>query len=203
MTPERRHLTFASGASDNSAMSAHLPRLWFSLDPLMAEAKRRMRKRRVLIAVLAVLICGGAASAGVVLISSSPVQSVPGACGAWTGYYAYAVPQDLRHPAAARERRYQLGVDTAEARAEGRGSVSLRPTWTPMAGEWDHGDAWRGVGVSALRDQRVAPRWPTCVRKHVDGLGRQTRSPTGQLRLHWAGRASSRPSGSPQAAMSL
>jgi hypothetical protein len=94
-------LTFASGASDNSAMTAHLPRLPFTLDPLMAEAKRRMRKRRLLVAVLAVLAVGGAASAGVILISSSPVQSVSGACGAWTGYYAYAVPQDLRHPAAA------------------------------------------------------------------------------------------------------
>src|SRR5881392_1977784 len=101
MTPEGRLLDGRLGASDNGAMTAHLARLPLSLNPLMAEAKRRMRKRRVLIAALAVLIGGGAAAAGVVLTSSSPVQSVSGACGTWTGYYAYAVPQDLRHPAAA------------------------------------------------------------------------------------------------------
>ena len=82
-------------------MTVHAPRMPFSLDLLMAEAKRRMRKRRVLIAVLAVVIGGGAAGAGVALTSSSAVQSVSGACGAWTGYYAYAVPQDMTHPAGA------------------------------------------------------------------------------------------------------
>ncbi len=82
-------------------MTAHAPRLSFSLDLLMAEAKRRMRKRRVLIVVLAVLIGAGAAGAGVALTSSSAVQSVSGACGGWTGYYAYAVPQDMIHPSPA------------------------------------------------------------------------------------------------------
>jgi hypothetical protein len=82
-------------------MTVQVPRLPFALDPLMAEAKRRMRKRRVLIAAVAVLIGGGAAGAGVALTSSGPVQSVSGACGRWTGYYAYAVPQDMTHPAAA------------------------------------------------------------------------------------------------------
>jgi hypothetical protein len=121
-------------------MTLPIPRLPLSLDPLMVEAKRRMRKRRVLVAALAVLIGGGAASAGVVLTSSSPVQAVSGACGAWTGYYAYAVPQDLRHPAAA-----------------GSGSTSWG--WIPRkhaltVGEQfrigPHGRLWQVNGITAM-----------------------------------------------------
>ena len=37
-------------------MTAHLPRLPFSLDPLMAEAKRRARQRRLLVALAAVAV---------------------------------------------------------------------------------------------------------------------------------------------------
>lgn len=55
MTPERLCLTLAPSASDNGAMAEHVPGLPFSLDPLMAEAKRRARQRRTLI-VLAVLL---------------------------------------------------------------------------------------------------------------------------------------------------
>jgi hypothetical protein len=81
-------------------MTTHVPRLAFSLDPLMAEAKRRMRKRRILIATLALLTAGGVAGAAVVLTSSSAVQPA-GACPVTGGYYAYAVPQDPAHPPAA------------------------------------------------------------------------------------------------------
>jgi hypothetical protein len=41
-------------------MTLHVPRLPFSLDPLIAEAKRRARQRRLLVAVLAVLVAGAA-----------------------------------------------------------------------------------------------------------------------------------------------
>jgi hypothetical protein len=81
-------------------MTANVPRLPFSLDPLMAEAKRRMRKRRVLVAVLAVLIGGGVVGAAVGLTSSSAVQPA-GRCKAGGYQYAYAVPPDPQHPPAA------------------------------------------------------------------------------------------------------
>jgi len=41
-------------------MLTYAPRLPFSLDPLMKEAKRRARQRRLLLALVAVLIAGGA-----------------------------------------------------------------------------------------------------------------------------------------------
>lgn len=44
-------------------MTVHVPRLPISLDPLIAEAKRRMRRRRLLIAVAAVAIAAGSAFA--------------------------------------------------------------------------------------------------------------------------------------------
>jgi hypothetical protein len=68
-------------------MHARLP---FSLDPLIAEAKRRMRKRRVLILVLAVLIGGGAAGATVALGQSNGFQAAAACPGAIA--YVYAIP---------------------------------------------------------------------------------------------------------------
>jgi len=41
-------------------MTVHVPRLPISVDPLIAEAKRRMRKRRVLAAVLIIALAVGA-----------------------------------------------------------------------------------------------------------------------------------------------
>jgi hypothetical protein len=43
-------------------MAAHSPRLTLSLDPLMAEAKRRARQRRVLVALIAALLAVGVAA---------------------------------------------------------------------------------------------------------------------------------------------
>jgi len=51
-------------------MTAHLPRLPFALDPLMAEAKRRARQRRFLIVVVVLALIGGAA--GAVAVFRSP-----------------------------------------------------------------------------------------------------------------------------------
>jgi hypothetical protein len=42
-------------------MTAHIPRLPFSLDPLMAEAKRRARQRRFLSTLVVLALIGGAA----------------------------------------------------------------------------------------------------------------------------------------------
>lgn len=53
---------------------AHVPRFQFSLDPLIAEAKRRMRKRRLMVAVLAVAVAGGAAGVAYALVSSTSVS---------------------------------------------------------------------------------------------------------------------------------
>lgn len=53
-------------------MTVHVPRLPFSLDPLIREAKRRARQRRLLVAVVALLLLGGgAAGTGLVLRSAN------------------------------------------------------------------------------------------------------------------------------------
>ena len=75
-------------------MAAHADRMPFSLDPLMAEAKRRMRKRRVLVAILALLITGGAAGAAVALTASSGFRAAAICTGG--GASVYEVPS---HPA--------------------------------------------------------------------------------------------------------
>jgi hypothetical protein len=49
-------------------MTLHLPRLPFSLDPLMAEAKRRARQRRMLVA----LVVSAVVAAGAVLAVELP-----------------------------------------------------------------------------------------------------------------------------------
>ena len=51
-------------------MTLHVPRLPFSLDPLIAEAKRRMRRRRFLVAVAIATVGAGVGAAFVV--GSSP-----------------------------------------------------------------------------------------------------------------------------------
>lgn len=121
-------------------MTVHVPGLPFSLDPLMAEAKRRMRKRRVHIAVLVVLIGGGASGAGVALTSSSPVRSVSGACGGWTGYYAYAVPAQPGHPAAAGSPATSWGWIPRRHAVEVGDQIRFGP----------HGHLWQVTGITAM-----------------------------------------------------
>ena len=70
-------------------MTLHAPRLPFSLDPLMAEARRRMRQRRFLIAASVVILGGGAAGASLALRSTS--NASPVACPAAEAY-AYQLP---------------------------------------------------------------------------------------------------------------
>jgi hypothetical protein len=54
-------------------MTVHVPRLPFALDPVIAEAKRRMRQRRLLVTVGLVLVAG--AVVGVVLAARGPNPS--------------------------------------------------------------------------------------------------------------------------------
>jgi hypothetical protein len=146
-------------------MTEHVSHLPFSLDALMAEAKRRMRKRRVLIAAVVVLIVGGgAAGAGVVLTSSSPVPSVSGACGGWTGYYAYAVPQDMIHPSAAGSSATSWGwIPRKHALSVGE---RFRPG--------PHGRLWQVNGIKAMPGVEAVCRpfgivgWPQAG-QHVSG----------------------------------
>jgi hypothetical protein len=72
-----RKLDGGSGATDNGAMTTHAPRLPFSLEPLIAEARRRARQRRVLVAVAALLVVAGGAGASVIASGSSAVATGP------------------------------------------------------------------------------------------------------------------------------
>ena len=78
MTPERVELDARSGASDTSAMTLHVPRLPFALDPLIAEAKRRARQRRGVLAITAVLIVAAAVGAALALRSPQGPRLSPG-----------------------------------------------------------------------------------------------------------------------------
>jgi hypothetical protein len=77
-------------------MTAHLPRLPFSLDPLIAEAKRRARQRRLLLAVVcavAALAAGGAVFAtrsAASLVAGPPAPGCPAHIGAGASYLASA-----------------------------------------------------------------------------------------------------------------
>jgi hypothetical protein len=77
-------------------MTVHLPRLAFSLDPLIAEAKRRARQRRLLLAVVcavAALAVGGAVFAtrsAASLVAGPPAPGCPAHIGAGASYLASA-----------------------------------------------------------------------------------------------------------------
>jgi hypothetical protein len=58
-------------------MTLHVPRLPFSLDPLIAEAKRRARLRRLLVALIAVVVAAAAAVLTEELRAQGPVGPVP------------------------------------------------------------------------------------------------------------------------------
>jgi hypothetical protein len=56
-------LTLRGSATNNGVMTLRVPRFPFSLDPLIAEAKRQTQRRRVLVAAAAVLIAAATAGA--------------------------------------------------------------------------------------------------------------------------------------------
>ena len=84
-TPGARRLTVFGGASNNGAMTTHILRLPFSLDPLIREAKERARRRRMTLVVI-VLVIATAVTATVFVLgvavtgrpASSPFGSIEG-----------------------------------------------------------------------------------------------------------------------------
>ena len=60
-------------------MTARAPRLPLSLDPLIAEAKQRARRRRFLIAAVALLVVGAAGAAVALRGSTPPARITPAA----------------------------------------------------------------------------------------------------------------------------
>jgi hypothetical protein len=67
-------LDAAPGATDNSAMTTHPLRFPFALDPLIAEAKRRARQRRFLVAVAVFVVVAAGSAAALIASSSSDVM---------------------------------------------------------------------------------------------------------------------------------
>lgn len=147
-------------------MTARVPRLPFSLDPLMAEAKRRARQRRVLIVALIVLTAGGA-WAGVVALNSSSAVQPAAPCPVTGGYYAYAVPDDPAHPPTA-----------------GSGPTSWG--WTPRKHQVQAGDRMRLNG-------RLWQVTEIAAMPGVEPVGRPFAIvgwPPIQQHQHWSGNAS-------------
>jgi hypothetical protein len=74
-------------------MTAHIPWLPFARDPLMAEAKRRARQRRFLIALVVLALIGGAAGAVAAFRSpGGPQSSLPAALGGGSAQARGTVP---------------------------------------------------------------------------------------------------------------
>jgi hypothetical protein len=78
-------------------MTLHIPRLPFALDPLIAEAKRRARQRRMLIGLAVLLLAG--LSAGLTFVFRSPGGSSPHGGGLTSANYS-SFGVSLRYPAA-------------------------------------------------------------------------------------------------------
>ena len=89
-------------STDHSAAPTYARWLPLALGRVIAGARNALRQHPILIAAAAVVGVGGGGAAGVAATrtSSSAVQPAA-ACGGWTGYYAYAVPEDPAHPPAA------------------------------------------------------------------------------------------------------
>jgi len=84
-------------------MTLHVPRLPFSLDPLMAEAKRRARQRRALVALIAALLAAGAAAGGYFLLgpggpSKPPVASAVTSSSGFMRQYNSPLGWSIRFP---------------------------------------------------------------------------------------------------------
>jgi hypothetical protein len=107
-------------------MTAHVPRLPFSLDPLMAEARRRARQRRFLVALLALVIVGGVLGA---MLATRP--SGPGPGGLGLGQHG------------------QPGTDATRA---GVPEDASERAWV----RWIKTQSIKGVGFYALRAPRAA-----------------------------------------------
>jgi hypothetical protein len=110
-------------------MTADVPRLPLSLDPLMAEAKRRARQRRFLVALLALVIVGGVL--GAVLATRPPGGQGPSGVGPG--------------------QRAQPGTDSTRI---GVPEDASERAWV----RWVKSQSVQGVGFYALHAPRVAVR---------------------------------------------
>ncbi len=100
-------------------MTVRVPRLPLALDPLIAEAKRRMRRRRYLTALAVVAVAAGAAT-----LALRPWQPPRGGVSASSTYSGrlYAVT-DVKRAFA------QLGWKLVPAQSQQKGIVILRAQW--------------------------------------------------------------------------
>lgn len=138
-------------------MTVHIPRLPFALDPLMAEAKRRARQRRLLIAVFLLALIGGAAGASLAL--RGPSQRVVGGRAKTASSslgsgelaaYAYLIPSN---PAAPRAGQWATRVSETKIRVGDRVPGPLGGLWKVVA-----------VEPTAQDGQQAAVRgWPPLV----------------------------------------
>jgi hypothetical protein len=139
----------------------------FSLALLIAEAKRRMRKRRLLVLAFVLAFGGVAAGASVTFTQSSALQRA-GACPVTGGYYAYAIPDDPAHPPAA---------------GSGAGSWG----WTPRKHQVEVGDRlrlsgrlWKVTEIAAMPGVEAVGRpfgilgWQPPLSRHGSGTASLT-----------------------------
>jgi hypothetical protein len=114
-------------------MTLHAPRLPFSLDPLMAEAKRRARQRRTLI-VLAVLLL--AALAGGLAFAFGPPGGDSSNGGGPTGASQHATAEQQR---AIVQARTQIPYLRAFPRTPGTAPCAVHPGGIQKPGTVFHG----------------------------------------------------------------
>jgi hypothetical protein len=138
-------------------MTLHIPRLPFSLDPLIAEAKRRMRRRRLFLAVL--VLVGAGAVGGIVLLAGSPGSpGTPAATPAPANGLGEGAPPQLGKVLASRCTSvsggfractvYRVGgeVSRIERRRGSGWSVALAPGRAPYPrAPYPHVGYWRRV----------------------------------------------------------
>jgi hypothetical protein len=162
-------------------MTAHVPRLPFPLDPLIAEAKRRMRRRRLLGAVLILALAGGVTGATFALRGSGaqppsravstnaqpPSRTAP--ANAPSSAYAYLVPAN---PAAPKSGQWATRVSEQKIQVGDRVPGPLGGVWEVAA-----------VKPTATDGQRAAIRgWPPLTSAMARHPNRKWPNPV------WAGR---------------
>lgn len=159
-------LTPIAGASDTGAMTAPVLRLPFSLHPLMKEAKRRARHRRVRLTIAALVVAGLAAglalafrSAGrpaVAPTTKSPIrvaltaqnhQPRPSRRPNWHWWYSVKVRTAAGKPVAA-PIHLHLQILSGRTPVEGVGLVSLKKGY----------DDWRAAIGGEANVLAAAPR---------------------------------------------
>jgi len=162
-------------------MESRAPRLGFSLDALMAEAKRRARQRRLLVALLVVVVAG--ATAAVVLRPSGGGPrsgGLPGRVGGTSassrfvhfGAFVLTVPRGFHLVGTGQSRTspalnsFAVADDSRTARAV---YTSARPSPANGVGLYveSYGRAARGSETRLPLDLHKLHRWPDKIRGDV------------------------------------